>query len=478
MADHPLYDEITMHKRGNVWQYRWFIKTELSSAGKGTDNRKSTGKKDFKEACKIAAIAYEEFLQTIGKGERVSLSGQVTVDDCFHRATESYRVRIGMGHNTKSHWNTIEKNYLLEIQPFFGTTPVTDVNSKMWKDYLADLYKRKPDISKNYVRLIKGSLRTCLNVADELVEDYRLPTLKDGLKFNNNNAKRIWFSIREQHKLLTALDDNIQGKTRKTDLYSAESLRDRVHLMLYTGLRPEELGIIRCKDVRLKGVRENGKVYQVTVINVPDEDGAKTKSRVTVGVKGSGTVYKRILTRRGLDRNSNEKLFDQNNRSRFVQILEEQDIRGEKKGEYRTFESLRHSFISNRFLEGVNVNEIAKNCGNSPKMIEDHYTNHITPLDFEEYQKFNDRLRKKEQAESGGDPDEPPKPKLKPVPYEYDSGEQLQRGKQLAKLLHELEELEMDDEASTLTENFSDRDKDALNYFYAVQEEKEDKKTG
>ena len=387
---------ITMYQRksGGVWQFMFYI-NGASNSGKPINVRKSSGSKDRAEACKIALREFEQYMDA-SKSTTVSLSGATTVHDCFKIAKERYLTRIATRQNRVSTWKTIEKNYQNEIQPWFGSMPVLDVNRKAWNDYLADLAKRKPNLSKDYLRLIKSSLRACLNHADELIPDYSIPNLKDGMKLSaNTKSKRIWFGIDEQDKLLAALKANVEQKvnSRKTELYAASSLRDFVEMMLFTGLRPEELRVLRFCDVELKSNR----TYQYTIIVVPNLPGAKTGGRTTVGVKGSGAAYRRILTRRGKDRNSTDKLFDQNNRSAFVKILESLDIRYDKQGNKRDFESLRHSFISNRFLEGHNVNDIAVNVGNSPKMIYSHYTSHVTALDFENFKKYIRRKNYKRQ---------------------------------------------------------------------------------
>lgn len=469
---HPLYDEITMYKRKDddksPWQYRFYVSSTMNNGGKAFDNRKSTGSKDEKEALKIAAAAYERFSSATKQGEKVTLSGQVTVDDCFKRAKEVYQMRIANGHNRPSTWATIEKNYTTEIQPHFGKTPVVNVDRRMWNDYLIDLTRRKPNLSKDYKRLIKGALRVCLNHADELVEDFKMPLLKDGLKLTaQSDAKRVWFGIDEQYQLLKALDENVKSKSRPKDVYSAESLRDFCHLMLYTGLRPEELRVIRFCDVQLQTVKENGKRFRVTVITVPNLEGAKTGGRETVGVKGSGAAFYRTLKRRGCGNNSHEKLFDQNNRSRFVQILDELDIRHDKKSNlYRTFESLRHSFISNRYLEGENVNSISKNVGNSPAMIAAHYTNHITKLDFEKYKKFHSRQKLREDRLKGEEDEFQIVKKREPVKT-YEPSKQMELGEKLHAFLKTLDE----DEEKEFKEQMTERAKDALSYYHSMHDE-------
>ena len=71
------------------------------------------------------------------------------------------------------------------------------------------------------------------------------------------------------------------------------------------------------------------------------------------------------------------KLFVRFNRYAFNKVLDEEDLRFDRDGKRRTADSLRHTYISMRLMEGANIHQIANNCRTSVQMIEEHYASHI-----------------------------------------------------------------------------------------------------
>ncbi|MCG8023972.1 MAG: hypothetical protein JAZ02_08310 [Candidatus Thiodiazotropha endolucinida] len=401
-TQHPAFPEIYLYKRKDTdqapWQYSFYVSEAMNNGGKAKNHRKSAKTQDTTKAMQVAAAAYLAIKNATDDGEQVTLSGMPTVNDAYEKARGRYKHRIALGDCRPGTWTSIEKYYDRELAGYFGRKEVRKVTNSMWNDFLTDLIERKPGLRPDTIRLTKGALRSVLKAARREHWIDSTPDLDDDLRFNGGDTRRAWFDWLEQYKLLLVLDENVRAKTRKSDLYSAESLRDFCHMMLYNGIRPGELRVIRFCDVSLHSDKDHrsGKVFSYTQIKLPHVEGAKVGSRTTVGIKGSGEAFQRIMKRRVCGANSKELLFDQNNTSKFRELLEENKLRFDKDGKKRDFESLRHSFICNQLLEGEDHFQLAKNCGTSVAVIEKHYAKHIGKADYKKYAKFKARLREKE----------------------------------------------------------------------------------
>ena len=63
-------------------------------------------------------------------------------------------------------------------------------------------------------------------------------------------------------------------------------------------------------------------------------------------------------------------------------ILNEEGLKFDRDGNWRTAYSLRHTYICLRLMEGADIYQIAKNCRTSVEMIGNYYASHIrTSLD-------------------------------------------------------------------------------------------------
>ena len=399
---HPAIPEVYLYKRKDAddapWQYSFYVSEAMNNGGKAKNHRKSTRTNDIAKAMQVGAMAYLAIKNATDDGEQVTLSGMPTVNDAYEKLQQSYRVRIASKKVRPSTLENLEKYYDRELAGYFGNREVRKITNSMWNDFLADLVARKPHLSPDTIRLTKGALRRVLKFASREGWIDAAPDFHDDFNRGVTDSRRVWFNWAEQHRLLSILDENVRTKARKTDLYSAESLRDFCHMMLYNGIRPGELRIVRFCDISLVSEKDDsGKRFSVTQIDIPHVPGAKVGGRTTTGVKGSGEAFQRILKRRGGKNNSTELLFDENNTSKFRALLEEYNLRFDKDEKKRDFESLRHSFICNRLLELEPVGMIADNCGTSPHVIRKHYAKHINiKADSKKYAKFKARLKDKE----------------------------------------------------------------------------------
>jgi len=67
-------------------------------------------------------------------------------------------------------------------------------------------------------------------------------------------------------------------------------------------------------------------------------------------------------------------------RALLNRILKEENLKVDREGQIRTANSLRHTYICLRLMEGADIYQIAKNCRTSVEMIEKYYASHIKTL--------------------------------------------------------------------------------------------------
>jgi len=471
---HPRFDAITLYKRADTdkapWQYRFYISQKMNNGGKPISPRKSTNTSDRQTALEFAERRYIEALSETNKGEQVTLSGKPTLNDGFERIKTHYAQKIANGNARPSTWANIEKYYSGQIEPYLGKKPVEGVDETTWNEFLGDLFKRKPDLRPDTIRLIKGAIRAALKGARMKNYIKAVPQLGNDYSTTNNRARRIWFDHREQDQLLKILDDNTEGKTRKSNLYSAESLRDYCHMLLFTSVRPGELNALRFCDVNIDRQRNGSRISSRLVIKVPHVEGAKMGARVAMGISGSTEVYNNIKRRRGCDDNSKELLFDQKHHSKFRELLEDNDLRFDNAGHKRDFESLRHSFISNRLLEHkMDEFEISKWCGNSSKVIRENYARHLAPTDYDDFKKYHAKKSRREKAKAyllESEDDQFYEKPSRPVSG-YEPSDLMELGERLHNILNTLGE----SNGAEFKKRMTSKDNDALSYYYSMHDE-------
>ncbi|MGO3294864.1 MAG: tyrosine-type recombinase/integrase [Marinobacter sp.] len=408
---HPLENKIQMYKRSetaNVWQYRFYV---TQPNGKPFDHRKSARCSDFKQAC---IIAFEDFQRVSGKveqGERVSLTPEITVHDCYRFARTQYLQDIAQGFTRKSTWTTLERYYLREIDPTLGTKPIKSINLETWMTYRAKVIAEKPHLSPRTLDYIKSAMRMCLNAAVDMKAIHEIPVLERQSRGRKRKPNRplVWFNLRAQKILLDALDKNVTEKyasKRKNEIEHAESLRDYVHLALSTGLRPEELNTLTFNEIE-KIERNRQTKAKLAVIHLHSQEGRKTDGRRFTGLDGSGQTIEKILRRRGLSirDNSNALVFPSDHKKKFSEIIKKHKIQHDKNMNRRSRHALRHSFICNQICEGMNLNEIALKAGTSVKVIENHYARELQDTDIAEYKKTKVLIEREKSKEKEFDAD-------------------------------------------------------------------------
>ena len=276
---------------------------------------------------------------------------------------------------------------------FFGEKDVRQIRTQTYQEYMADLAKRRPDMTASTRNTLMATLRNVLKIArDEGVIDAVPETPRSRVKDN----PRPFFRF---HPLVAKDDDNYQKLLRQVKQMAdqriavrgveiTDELYDLVLFLTHSFVRPisSELYAIRHSDIT---IANDPRRLIVTV-----RDG-KTGYRSANTMEAAVSVYQRIKVRYP-DALPDDYLFfpDYKNRitvsnivqRQFRQVLKEGSIQiDEATGKAHTLYSLRHTAICMRIInsEGrVNIFNLAKNAGTSVDQIERFYARFL-PLSKE-----------------------------------------------------------------------------------------------
>ncbi|MBA4342520.1 MAG: integrase, partial [Methylibium sp.] len=198
-------------------------------------------------------------------------------------------------------------------------------------------------------------------------------------------SRRDYFTIEEVEKIRNAFPEWIAERNSEKTRQIRELLFFYFNVAVHTGLRPgTEMDNLRWNDVQ---VREDHVVITVR------------KGKTTLHTGNRHVVGNRIVLEMMLDmlqrwqgdrdvevpddwnplvfqlpEGSSTELLTRN----FTALLKRLKLDNGAGGK-RTLYSLRHTYITHMILDGVPANVIAKQCGTSVAMIEQHYS-HITSL--------------------------------------------------------------------------------------------------
>jgi hypothetical protein len=276
---------------------------------------------------------------------------------------------------------------------FFGEKDVRQIRTQTYQEYMADLAKRRPDMTASTRNTLMATLRNVLKIArDEGVIDSVPETPRSRVKDN----PRPFFRF---HPLVAKDDDNYQKLLRQVKemadqrievrgIVITDELYDLVLFLTHSFVRPitSELYAIKHSDIT---IANDPRRLIVTV-----RDG-KTGYRSANTMEAAVSVYQRIKNRYP-NAQPDDYLFFPEYKNRitvanivqrqFRQVLKDGNIQiDEATGKTHTLYSLRHTAICMRIInsEGrVNIFNLAKNAGTSVDQIERFYARFL-PLSKE-----------------------------------------------------------------------------------------------
>jgi integrase len=370
----------------------WYARFQLFGKWYGKSTKK-TNLEEAKSEAKLIRTEYKIRIETgaMTTSKRFRDVAQIAIDHMEHQL----KIKVGK-QAFKDYIGALKKYHI----PFFDRTYITSIDQIKLNEFDVWRMKRASKKSKD---------------KETLGEETDGKLLAKSTILNHNAALRMVFDIAVENKWMTAfqvpsLKNDGKGGTRRASFTPEEYERicEKVHEMektakkevtaqirrcLYyymefainTGLRPgKELDQLTWADLHIQTKGHMARFY-ITV-----QKGKTTKFTGTREVVCNANIYDAIwmLTRDFPDRKPTDLIFRlQNGQTTkelgrtFSSALAELDMKDSPHGT-RTLYSLRHSYITWELMaQRVSMEVLAKQCGTSISMIEQHYS-HVIPKMF------------------------------------------------------------------------------------------------
>ena len=356
----------------NIWQCR------LNVLGIQGYVRESCHTNDLTAAFAYASQRYEDLKQRVRDG--LALKSQ-SFKDFFENEWLPYAKRSLSIDRYRVHQGT-GRRYLV---PFFGQMALENILEKdiaaFW-EWRRDYYinglgadappanaKKHPSIKT--LQIEKGVLNQALKYAKRNGFIPYMP-LVEIIRDNRDAApnRRPSFSREEWQRLYQYMEEWQRGGVHSLHRFQRQMLRNFVCFLITSGLRPKEALSLRWRDIR----NTEGAFLKIYV-----PEGTKTGSRTNIPNRPAVRylAYVRKISKHTKDDDlifcdASGEPMDQSHKT-FKKVLEHLGMLKDESGKGRTFYSCRHSYITFRLLEGVPMEDIARNAGTSVKQIQNHY---------------------------------------------------------------------------------------------------------
>jgi len=392
MTAHEMFDgRVQLFKRGRS-RY-WQCNTRIE----GDRHRTSTGEENLTRAMAFAEEWYLDLRGKLRAGVQPGKAEPKKKEKSFGEAAESYlreaRV-LAISVRSPKYIEYMELRMNRHVLPYFKDMPLSSINRGVVQAYRVkraeetieltktkDAPGRPPARSTMLQEIVH--IRQVLKHAEgngwlQFVPNLSMPYMTQGKK-----GRRAWFAPNEYEKLYKATRRRADECPRRGHKSQYEDLHDLVLFMANTGVRPDEALRLEFRDVKVED--DYATKQTILVMDVRGKTGVGYCKSTERAVHPFSRVRERRLAeltaKLGADAAEQAlpttNLFPKYNRDLFQKILIEEGLRTDREGKRRTLYSLRHTYISNRLIEGANIHQIANNCRTSVQMIEEHYASHI-----------------------------------------------------------------------------------------------------
>ncbi len=376
MNDHKSYDDyvdvrgdgrIVMYKRkDHSKRPKWNVRLKLPDT-KGYVV-KSTRTADFDEGRRFAE---DLFFKLEGKVRR----GEVIRSPSFKKVAKEYLSQVDyiLRDRTDQYKGFQETVIRLHLLPYFDNTPLDQISEDMMSEFVSSQF-REHNLSNVTVRHHQTVMKKVFDFGRRKGYIRDIPEIpKPKLVINNRSD----FSKDEWRRLYTFMRDWVQhpnSRIRRQRLY----LQNYILILGNSGIRcGTETRNLKWADI---SSTKNLTGEERVVIRVK----GKTNLRDVVCNEGIERYFKRLYEQRTEELgapppatecvmvNPNGKPIQSFKKS-FNSLMEQVGMSVDNRGNRRTPYSIRHTYITMRLMEGVNVYQLASNAGTSIEMIENYY---------------------------------------------------------------------------------------------------------
>jgi integrase len=374
---HNILDGLYVYLQNN--SKRWYCRFVLY----GKWYSKATRETDLDKAIERARIIYVEYQY---KTENNLLIKSKRFKDVAEQAIKNLEVELDNGEGKVTYRDYIQALNKYHI-PFFDKTFITNIDQEKIREFnkwrVAKL-KRVPAKST----LLTHNSAMNLVFKEAIENKWMIAAQVPSLNAQGESGKRrAAFSQEEYDKVYDTILNMVGNSRKEKTKQIRELLLSYIEATVNTGIRPgTEMEGITWGDIEMTRQDHNVR-FKIKV-----RKGKTTKHTGTRTVIARDQIWDCLneLRTRFPDRKPSDKLFrleDGNTTNElgvaFRKALEECNLKDSPDGP-RTLYSLRHSYITWQLLRrDLRLDILAKQCGTSVAMIEQHYS-HVVPSMFEE----------------------------------------------------------------------------------------------
>ncbi|SQH78331.1 Phage integrase [Shewanella benthica] len=372
---HNISDKLYVYLQSNS-KY-WYCRFVLY----GKWYAKATKKTDLNEAI---AMAHRIFMDYEIRAETNTLIDSKRFKDVAEKAIDQMQSELMHGGG-----KVIYKDYIGALRkyhiPYFDRMFITSIDQEKIREFdkwRIEEFKRIP--AKSTIQTHNAALQMVFKEA--IVRKWMIPMQVPVLNSEGlTSQRRAAFSKKEYEKTYDAIMKLEENSRKEKTRQIRELLLTYMEFAVHTGIRPgTEMEGLTWGDIHME-TDEHNVVFYVTVTK-----GKTTKHTGTREIVCRDEIFWCIadLRERFPNRKPSDKLFRLADGSTtkelgkaFDKALFETGLKQSAHG-VRTLYSLRHTYITWQLMSGeVSMEILAKQCGTSVQMIEQHYS-HVVPKMF------------------------------------------------------------------------------------------------
>lgn len=375
IARHTIDDSLYIFLQDN--SRKWYARFQLF----GTWYCKSTKEIDPEEAKARARLLRMEWKIKAETGTLTKSKRFKDVADKVIQKMEMAREQGGGKVVFKDYIGALNRYHI----PFFDRTYITSIDQDKLREFNTwRIEKAGKVLSRSAIQNHNAAMQMVFAeaVENQWMLPIQIPVMtSEGVQ----GARRASFTPEEYKRIVKKLGEMVQNSRKEITRDIRQLLYFYMEFALNTGMRPgTELDYLTWGDIQIESHGHKSRFF-ITV-----RKGKTTKHTGTRQVVCKQGIFDTIMAMTTFrpNRKPNDLVFTLPNGKTtkeisrtFSQVLDECDLRDSSHGK-RTLYSLRHTYITWELIaQSVTIDVLARQCGTSIQMIEQHYS-HVIPRMF------------------------------------------------------------------------------------------------
>jgi site-specific recombinase XerD len=368
---------LKLYKTGSskVYWMRFFYKNKLFRKSSQTEN------------LSIAKDKLVLFYNQILENRDVEKTSEKSRYSFTHIATEFFHYQQNLiGRKERNERiNSNEKSLInVHIAPYFNQKSIKTITRFDLEELFSHLSvssKLKTTSIKKVQNLIKKLFKYAYenNIIDKLPYFPTVTTI---------DTPRPTFTLAQYKTLIKTSDSMIKKKIVIRGHQYSEDMTYLIQFMMNTFIRPTDLKYLKHRNIVVEKIFDDAQKRDCLAIYY--EHGKTKTRRITYSLESAVGIYQKLVNfykDNNEDVKSDDYVFFPNIKNRdfalrtiqrlFNELLNNTKLKKSNLNENHSLYSLRHTSISLRIYDGVDINTIARNANTSVDMINRFYASHI-----------------------------------------------------------------------------------------------------